>query len=197
MDLQETFRLVQAAGRKAALLEDALINKVILDVADAMVAQSEEILEANRQDLARMDPADPKYDRLMLTPERIAAIADDQRNVVKLPSPLDHVLSSTIRPNGLVIEKVSVPFGVIGIIYEARPNVTPDVFSLCLKSGNACILKGGSDAEASNKAIISFIHRVLEQHGIDIHTAELLPSDRQATTALLHAEGFVDLIIPR
>jgi glutamate-5-semialdehyde dehydrogenase len=197
MDLQETFRLVQAAGRKAALLEDALINKVILDVADAMVAQSEEILEANRQDLARMDPADPKYDRLMLTPERIAAIADDQRNVVKLPSPLDHVLSSTIRPNGLVIEKVSVPFGVIGIIYEARPNVTPDVFSLCLKSGNACILKGGSDAEASNKAIISVIHRVLEQHGIDIHTAELLPSDRQATTALLHAEGFVDLIIPR
>jgi len=197
MDLKETFRQVQAAGRKAALLEDALINKVILDVADAMVAQSEEILEANRQDLSRMDSADPKYDRLMLTTERIAAIAEDQRNVVKLSSPLHRIISSTIRPNGLVIEKVTVPFGVIGIIYEARPNVTPDVFSLCLKSGNACILKGGSDAEASNKAIISVIHRVLEQHGIDIHTAELLPSDRESTTALLHAEGFVDLIIPR
>lgn len=197
MELKEIFRLVQVAGRKAALLEDALINKVILDVADAMVARSEEILEANKQDLSRMDSNDPKYDRLMLTSERIAAIADDQRNVVKLTSPLHHIMSSTIRPNGLVIEKVTVPFGVIGIIYEARPNVTPDVFSLCLKSGNACILKGGSDAEASNKAIISVIHTVLEKHGLDKHTAELLPADRESTTALLHAEGFVDLIIPR
>ncbi|HEY5571120.1 MAG TPA: gamma-glutamyl-phosphate reductase, partial [Bacteroidales bacterium] len=136
MELKEIFRLVQAAGRKAALMEDALINKVILDVAEAMIARTEEILEANKQDLAKMDSNDPKYDRLMLTAERIAAIAEDQRNVANLPSPLHHILSSTIRPNGLVIEKVTVPFGVIGIIYEARPNVTPDVFSLCLKSGN-------------------------------------------------------------
>lgn len=144
-----------------------------------------------------MDISNPKYDRLKLTADRLKGIADDIRKVAKLPSPVGRVQKQAVMPNGLKIKRVSVPFGVIGIIYEARPNVSFDVFSLCLKSGNACILKGGSDADASNRAIISVIHDVLKQFEVDLHVVELLPSDREATAALLHANGYVDLIIPR
>jgi gamma-glutamyl phosphate reductase len=144
-----------------------------------------------------MDKNDPKYDRLKLTEERLKGIAADTRNVATLPSPLGKVLKESVRPNGMKLTKVSVPFGVIGIIYEARPNVSFDVFSLCLKSGNACILKGGSDADCSNRAIISVIHKVLKKFKINPHIVELLPADREATAALLNAVGYVDLIIPR
>ena len=144
-----------------------------------------------------MDKNDPKYDRLKLTEERLKGIAADTRNVATLPSPLGKVLKESVRPNGMRLTKVSVPFGVIGIIYEARPNVSFDVFSLCLKSGNACILKGGSDADCSNWAIISVIHEVLRKFNINPHIVELLPADREATAALLNAVGYVDLIIPR
>ena len=144
-----------------------------------------------------MDKNDPKYDRLKLTKERLKGIAADTRNVATLPSPLGKVLKESVRPNGMRLTKVSVPFGVIGIIYEARPNVSFDVFSLCLKSGNACILKGGSDADCSNRAIISVIHEVLKKFNINPHIVELLPADREATAALLNAVGYVDLIIPR
>lgn len=144
-----------------------------------------------------MDKNDPKYDRLKLTEERLKGIAADTRNVATLPSPLGKVLKESVRPNGMKLTKVSVPFGVIGIIYEARPNVSFDVFSLCLKSGNACILKGGSDADCSNRAIISVIHEVLKKFKINPHIVELLPADREATAALLNAVGYVDLIIPR
>lgn len=144
-----------------------------------------------------MDKNDPKYDRLKLTEERLKGIAADTCNVATLPSPLGKVLKESVRPNGMKLTKVSVPFGVIGIIYEARPNVSFDVFSLCLKSGNACILKGGSDADCSNRAIISVIHKVLKKFKINPHIVELLPADREATAALLNAVGYVDLIIPR
>ena len=144
-----------------------------------------------------MDQSNPKYDRLKLTAERLKGIADDTRNVATLPSPLGRILKETTRPNGMKLTKISVPFGVIGIIYEARPNVSFDVFSLCLKSGNACILKGGSDADDSNRAIISIIHKVLKKFNVNPHIVELLPADREATAALLNAVGFVDLIIPR
>jgi glutamate-5-semialdehyde dehydrogenase len=144
-----------------------------------------------------MDPSDPKFDRLKLTKSRIEAIAADIRNVAALPSPLGSVLRQDILPNGLNIKKVSVPFGVIGIIYEARPNVTFDVFSLCIKSGNAVVLKGGSDADNSNRAIVSLIKKVLIDCAVDENALILLPPSREATTALLHARGFVDLIIPR
>ena len=144
-----------------------------------------------------MDKNDPKYDRLKLTEERLKGIAADTRNVATLPSPLGKVLKESVSPNGMKLTKVSVPFGVIGIIYEARPNVSFDVFSLCLKSGNACILKGGSDADCSNRAIISVIHKVLKKFKINPHIVELLPADREATAALLNAVGYVDLIIPR
>ena len=197
LNLNSIFTAVQAAGRELALLDDATINRILLAVADATIKESSFILAENRKDLERMDPANPKYDRLKLTEERLASIATDTRNVATLPSPLGRVLKETIRPNGMKLTKISVPFGVIGIIYEARPNVSFDVFALCLKSGNACILKGGSDADCSNRAIISVIHRVLQQFNINPHIVELLPATREATTELLHATGYVDLIIPR
>ncbi len=197
MSLTPIFAAVQEASRQLPALSDARINQVLEAVADAALAQTEHILSENRKDLARMDPANPKYDRLKLTEERLKGIAADMRNVASLPSPLGRILKDNVLPNGLHIRRVSVPFGVIGIIYEARPNVTFDVFSLCLKSGNACVLKGGSDADCSNRAIIGIIRQVLEAFGLSPHVAELLPADRESTAQLLHAEGYVDLLIPR
>lgn len=195
--LNETFAAVQAASRELALLSDDTINRILEAVADAAIAETPFILQENEKDLARMDKSNPKYDRLKLTEDRLKSIADDTRNVATLPSPLGRILKESIRPNGMKLSKISVPFGVIGIIYEARPNVSFDVFSLCLKSGNACILKGGSDADDSNRAIVSVIHKVLEKFQINPHIVELLPADREATAALLNAVGYVDLIIPR
>lgn len=196
-NLNETFAAVQAASRELALLNDDTINRILNAVADAAIEETPYILAENEKDLARMDKNDPKYDRLKLTKERLEGIAADTRNVATLPTPLGRILKETERPNGMKITKISVPFGVIGIIYEARPNVSFDVFSLCLKSGNACILKGGSDADCSNRAIISVIHKVLVKFNINPHIVELLPADREATGALLNAVGYVDLIIPR
>ena len=185
------------ASRSLNLLSVEKINLILNDLATAAIIHTNEILEENKKDLARMDLADPKFDRLKLTTERIEGIAADIRNVASLPSPTGRVLSETERPNGLKVKKVSVAFGVIGIIYEARPNVTFDVFSLCLKSGNACVLKGGSDAIDSNTAIVKIIHSVLEKHDIDKNILTLLPADREATAQILTARGYVDLIIPR
>ena len=162
-NLNETFAAVQVASRELALLNDNVINQILNAVADAAIAETPFILSENEKDLARMDKNDPKYDRLKLTEERLKGIAADTRNVATLPSPLGKVLNEKKQPNGTKLTKVSVPFGVIGIIYDARPNVSFDVFSLCLKSGNACILKGGSAADCSNRAIISVIHKVLKK----------------------------------
>ena len=197
MDIKSQLQNVRNASRLLLHVSDETIAKILCAVADEAVAQMDTILLANQQDLNRMDPANPKYDRLKLTFERIQGIAADMRNVAQLPSPVGRVLKDTVRPNGLKIKQVSVPFGVIGIIYEARPNVSFDVFSLCLRSHNACVLKGGSDAQVTNEAIIEVVHSVLEHFGIDIHVVELLPGDRESTAELLHARGLVDLIIPR
>lgn len=197
MNLTEIFQAVRAASRKLAMLDAETVNDILRAVADRIEIQTESLLEANQEDLQQMEVSNPKYDRLKLTRERLADIADDMRQVAALPSPLGRVLESYTVPSGLRLKKVSVPFGVIGMIYEARPNVSFDVFSLCLKSGNASILKGGSDADASNRAIVKLIHEVLEEFGVNPHVVELLPSSREATAALLHAEGWVDLIIPR
>lgn len=197
MDLHETFAAVQSASRQLLTLDDTEINRILLAVADAAIAHTDFILEENRKDLERMDAADPKYDRLKLTEERLQGIAADIRKVATLPSPLGRILKQSTLPNGLRLKRVSVPFGVIGIIYEARPNVSFDVFSLCLKSGNACVLKGGSDADCSNRAIIGTVHDVLQRFSVDTHIVELLPATREATAELLHANGYVDLIIPR
>ena len=197
MTMKEQLNAVLQASRKLNLVSVETINKVLSEVAEAAIDNTEFILSENAKDLGRMEFTDPKYDRLMLTADRIKSIAADIRNVASLPSPLGRILGETIRPNGLKITKLSVPFGVIGIIYEARPNVTLDVFSLCLKSGNACVLKGGSDANDSNQAIVKVIKEVLVKNNLDENTLALLPPDREATSQLLHAHGYVDLIIPR
>ncbi len=178
-------------------LTDSKINSILVDTAHALRNASGSIMEANALDLERMDKANPKYDRLKLTEERICAIADDMEHVATLPSPLGRTLDTYTRPNGMSISKITVPFGVIGVIYEARPNVTADVFSLCLKSGNASLLKGGSDAECTNRKIVEIIHGVLALHGVNSAVCTLLPSSREATAQLLNAVGLVDLIIPR
>ncbi|MDR3118736.1 MAG: glutamate-5-semialdehyde dehydrogenase [Mediterranea sp.] len=185
------------AGRRLTLLTGAQINEVLVAVARAAIDRSAFILEKNAEDLAHMDRDDPRHDRLMLDSDRLKGIAGDIRNVAALPSPLGRILKETVRPNGLRLTKVSVAFGVIGVIYEARPNVSFDVFSLCFKSGSACVLKGSTDAYESNKAILNVIQTVLKQFGIDPAAAVLLPPDRETTNGLLRATGYVDLIIPR
>ena len=195
--MHRIFDLVKDASLDLAQIEGETIDRVLNAVADAAIQQTQVILDANAKDLARMDAANPMYDRLKLTAQRIEDIAHDTRKVSTLPSPLGRTLKHHVLPNGLELTRISVPFGVIGIVYEARPNVTFDVFSLCLKSGNACILKGGKDADDSNRVIVSIIKDVLRQFGINEHVIELLPATHEATAALLHANGKVDLVIPR
>ena len=197
MSIEKLLRETAVAAKQLVALPDEQVVKILRQVADALDAHQAEVLAANAEDLQRMDPANPKYDRLKLTADRVAAIANDMRNVASLPSPLGRVLQETVRPNGMVIKKISVPFGVIGVIYEARPNVTFDVFSLCFRSGNACVLKGGSDADSSNRALVKIIRSVLMEQGIDPAVCTLLPPEREATEELLNAVGWVDLIIPR
>lgn len=197
MDCTDIFKKAVKAGRSLTVADEGKINEVLLKVADATIQNAGVILEGNQKDLDAMDKSDPKYDRLMLTTARLEGIAADMRNVAALPCPLNKVQSSIVRPNGLKISRISVPFGVVGIIYEARPNVTFDVFSLCIKSGNACILKGGSDAIHSNTASVAVIRKVLEDNGFDSNLISLLPAGREETSQLLNAREYVDLIIPR
>lgn len=195
--MQDWKKTIVAASRTLNLVDAETINRVLLALADEAVAQADTILLENAKDLAQMDVANPLYDRLLLTKERIEGIAADIRNVASLPSPLGRLLSETVRPNGIRISKITVPFGVVGIIYEARPNVSFDVFSLCLKSGNACVLKGGTDAHYSNLAIVAVIQSVLGKFELDKNIVALLPAGREATAELMDAVGVVDVIIPR
>ncbi len=197
MELTETFKRVKRASKTLSLLTDEQRNEILNAVADAIVDYKERILVANNQDLAKMDPKNPLYDRLQLTEKRLDDIASDMRNVASLPSPLGYITKEKTLPNGLRLHRVSVPFGVIGMIYEARPNVTYDVFSLCFKSGNACVLKGGSDADLSNQASVELIHEVLERFGVDPDVVTLLPATHEATGQMLNAVGYIDLCIPR
>lgn len=195
--IDKIFGQVLAASRTLTGLSNEQIDSLLGALSERVIESKEMLLAANAQDLSLMDKNDPLYDRLELTDRRLEGIASDIKNVSKLESPLGRVLSHRVLPNGLEIEKVSVPFGVIGIVYEARPNVTFDVFSLCLKAGSACILKGGKDADHSNRAIEGLIKGVLRDNGLDENVIGLLPSSHEATHALLHANGVVDLVIPR
>lgn len=197
MALEELFKRVRNASRQLALLSEDTINQILNDLAAAATERIPDILAANESDLSRMQLEDPKYDRLKLTAGRIKDIAADMVNVASLPCPLGDVLQSKLLPNGLDLKKVRVPLGVIGIIYESRPNVTFDVFSLCLKTGNALVLKGGSDANDSNVAILSIIHNVLQKNGVTTDIVTLLPADREATREMLQAVNYIDVIIPR
>ena len=191
------FDKTKKASLRLSSLSDKARNAVLLRLADAIVAEADTLLAANAEDLQNREPSDPLYDRLQLTKERLEGIAADMRKVVSLPDPLGRVLVDRVLPNGLQLRKVSVPFGVIGVIYESRPNVTFDVFSLCFKSGNACLLKGGRDAQQSNLAAVALIKRVLESMEVDTDVVNLLPATHEAAQALLSAEGYVDLVIPR
>lgn len=197
MDYNFYFQNSLKASRDLSLLTNIEIDKILLELADAVVNNMENLLEENQKDLELMSADDPRFDRLKLSPTRIVDIANDINKVAALPNPLGAILSETEMPNGLQISKIRVPLGVVGVIYEARPNVTLDVFTLCFKTGNICILKGGSDAEFSNKAILKVIHHVLAAHNLNTNFVTLLPSDREATHALLQATGFVDVLIPR
>lgn len=191
------YKSARIAARKLNRISAEKVNSLLMTLADAVEANIEQILAANLLDLQRMSQDDPKYDRLKLTDGRLRDIASDMRSVASLPSPLNVTLSSVTRPNGMVINKVTVPFGVIGVIYEARPNVTFDVFSLCVKAGSACLLKGGSDAHDTNEYSVKLIRKVLADCGFDENTVTLLPASREATAEMLSAVGEVDLIIPR
>ncbi|MBR5085029.1 MAG: glutamate-5-semialdehyde dehydrogenase [Prevotella sp.] len=197
MTTKAIFEQVKAASRELALIDDDVKNQVLKAVADAIGNNQTDLLAANAKDLSRMERTNPLYDRLQLTEKRLADIASDMRHVADLPSPLGKTLMKRTLPNGLRLRRVSVPFGVIGIIYEARPNVSFDVFSLCFKSGNACVLKGGKDADDSNKAIVAMIHDVLRRYGINPSVVELLPATHEATGEMLAAVGYIDLCIPR
>ena len=208
MSITNTFQQVKQASKQLALISDSQRNEILNAVADAIIANKEMLLSENAKDLARMEKSNPLYDRLQLTEQRLEDIASDMRNVATLPSPLGHITKEKTLPNGLRLRRISVPFGVIGMIYEARPNVTFDVFSLCFKSGNACVLKGGKDADNSNRAAVSLIQDVLNQYESTIspltsnpsplrESVALLPATHEATGELLNAVGYVDLCIPR
>lgn len=193
----ETFKKTKSASRELAIIDDSQRNNILNNIADAIENEKEMLLYANQKDTALMERSNPLYDRLLLTEKRLSDIANDMRHVAMLPSPLGKTTCERTLANGLRLRRISVPFGVIGVIYEARPNVSFDVFSLCFKSGNACVLKGSKDAENSNKAIIELIHDVLKKHDINPNIVTLLPATHDATAELLNAIGYVDVCIPR
>ena len=195
--MKQLVHKAKEASRTLMLLTDEQRNEVLLKIADRAEAKVDKLLAANALDLQKLEPSDPLYDRLLLTKERIQGIAADLRNVAKLPSPLGIISKERTLANGLYLRRISVPFGVIGVIFEARPNVCFDVFSLCFKSGNACLLKGSHSAEESNRAIVNLIHEVLQDTGICVDALALLPPTHEATAELLGAVGYVDLCIPR
>lgn len=195
--IENSLRQLKEASYSLPFVAEEQIDNVLHRIADRIESDMESLLSANALDLTQMNKSNPMYDRLLLTQDRLKGIASDMRKVAQLNSPVGHIIDERVRPNGMRLTRVRVPFGVIGVIYEARPNVSFDVFSLCFKSRNACVLKGGSDAINSNTAIVGLIKSVLEELGLNPHVVELLPAGHEAATELMRAVGLVDLLIPR
>lgn len=191
------FQITKDASRSIAAISDHQRNDILRAVADAIITNSDSLLAANSLDLQQMDRSNPLYDRLQLTADRLEGIAADMRHVAELPSPLGHITCDHTLENGLHLRRISVPFGVIGMVYEARPNVSFDVFSLCFKSGNACVLKGGKDADESNRRIVGLIKDVLVANDVNPDVINLLPATHESTAEMLNAVGYIDLCIPR
>ena len=194
-------RRAKEASRKLACIPEEIRNNALLAMADALEARQDEILEANAKEVAAAKERATRLnmiDRLILTPKRIADMAEGIRQVVKLPDPLGKLDFEVIRPNGLKIRRVRVPFGVVGIVYEARPNVTADAIALCIKSGNACILRGGSEAVRTNKKIVDILKETAAANGIPSTAIEFIGIlDRDVVVVMCRLRKFIDVIIPR
>ena len=197
MEYDTIFAAARRAGNELALVDAGRLSRTVVKAAALLRENAGKVLAANALDLEAMDADSPMRDRLRLTAERIASIAADMESVAGLPSPQGETIAEWTRPNGMTLRKVRVPFGVVGMICEARPNVTADIFSLSMKTGNACVLKGGGDARHSNEAIAALLHEALRSESIDEHAFTLLPSDHASVGALLNAVGYVDVVIPR
>ena len=197
MNISNLLEKTAECSQELLTLTEDKINEVLLDLAYSIVEAYPQILIENKKDLIKMDPKDPRHDRLLLTKDRIVAISNDIKKVVSLTKPCGDILEQKILKNGLSLKKVRVPLGVVGVIYEARPNVTLDVFVLCLKSQNGTILKGSRDAEASNIVLVEIIKKVLSQQNLNPNIIQLLPADREAALQLMHANQWIDVLIPR
>ena len=197
MEYDTIFAAARRAGNELALVDAGRLSRTVAKAAALLRENAGKVLAANALDLEAMDADSPMRDRLRLTAERIASIAADMESVAGLPSPQGETIAEWTRPNGMTLRKVRVPFGVVGMICEARPNVTADIFSLSMKTGNACVLKGGSDARRSNEAIAALLREALRSEGVDPAAFTLLPAGHEAAGALLNAVGYVDVVIPR
>lgn len=197
MSVLEDIKRAKLAASALKVLTAKQRNLVLLAIADKLLTSVKHIIEANQQDLIKMPKDDPRYDRLVLTEDRIKSMANSIKTLTAMPDPLDQILEQKNMPNGLIIKKISVPLGVVAIIYEARPNVTLDVFALCFKTANVCILKGGSEAFHSNQILTKIIQEVLNEHGVNIHSIYLLPPNRDEVFNILNAVGLIDVCIPR
>jgi glutamate-5-semialdehyde dehydrogenase len=195
--LEQGLAAARQASRSLARSDDETIRTVLYELADRALATAADILQANRSDLSRMPESDPKYDRLLLDEGRLRAICEDLRCVADLPSPVGEVLEERTLDNGLQLSKVRVPMGVIAVIFESRPNVTFDVFALCLKTRNACVLKGSSDARDTNRVVVHLMHKVLAENGLDPDAVFLAPPEREWLPHILQAVEYIDLAIPR
>lgn len=197
----ETIQQQLINAKKAQASISSLSNEgkknLINDLAVLIKAQTAQIISENLKDLEKMPDTDPKKDRLLLDEARILNLASSLNDVADLEDPANKLLSETRLENGLFIQKKTVPLGVVGVIYESRPNVTIDVASLCIRSGNACLLRGGQDAYHTNLFIVSLIQRVLIAHGLDKNVVQQLPGDRKFIIEILQAEKYIDVIIPR
>lgn len=196
-ELKQGLEYAREAARSLARCDDATVRAVLHGLSEKVLANQDELLEANRSDLSRMPEDDPKYDRLLLNPERLEAICSDLKSVADLPSPIGEVLEQRTLENGLELRKVRVPMGVIAVIFESRPNVTFDVFALCLKTRNACVLKGSSDAHDTNRVAVRLMHETLLENGIIPDCVFLAPPQREWLPHILNAVGYIDLAIPR
>lgn len=197
MQLLSILENAQQAAISLRTLADAQKQQVLRQVAAMLVQQRDAIAAENQKDLDRMPDTDPKKDRLLLNAARIDALAASLIDISKLPDPAHQLLSEKRLDNGLLVQKKTAPLGVVGVIYESRPNVTIDVAALCLRSGNVCILRGGSDAFYTNTILVHILQEALKAQGIDPNAVQLMPTDRELVQEMLEATGYIDIIIPR
>jgi glutamate-5-semialdehyde dehydrogenase len=197
MNISETLKQSHKSAASIQRASDEQIKNILFNLADELVADRATVLAANAEDLAKQTPDNPRNDRLMLNEQRIQGIAESIRKVSNLPDPTGKVMEKRTLPNGLMLQKIAVPLGVVGAIYESRPNVTFDIAALCLRSRNACVLKGSSDAEHSNEAAVNIIKKVLKRNDIDTNVVTLLPVAREVVEEMFKATKYIDVLIPR